>query len=1050
MPNRYPLIANPSTSQIQELASGDNIDLSGNDIVGVVDITATGNISTSGSIVAGGVSYPTALGSDGQVLTSDGAGGTAWEDSSVSGLPSGDAGESLVFRGDTWVISPQNFDVATNNFDSDWNSVQLMIPFDSETGQSGTAGWETPIYGSIGGYGATPGTSFTASGISEVVETVGNVALSSTGAKFGSNSVRFTGQTTGYIEFSDMGGNQDKLVEIGSGNFTMEFWFKVDHLNWIQDIVSVLGTSGTYTNGCWTFRTQTSGSLYFHDELTGIDHQFLDGTTNNQIVADTWYHVAISRDNNVLRLFLDGVEKQEVVVTTDFTLDANSKSASACLRFGAGQPNQINGMEGNIDDFRITKGAARYLASFTPPTQGFANTGTVVYGDITYPLSLHTDVDLVTSVPTNGQVFTWDATGGPSNNGAWVAAGILNGLVTSTATDVTFTGDLNINYDEKITIGGGVAGSTHSMCLYSETSGFKYNYLQGIENGLKIRSDDGAGNQGSDIDLEIGTELFLKVHNSGVRLCGGTGGAVKLESVSTGVEVTGDLDVTGSITLNGSAINASGASDLIEEGNTSVETIDTGTDGTIKFETEGTDRWKITSGGHIIPYANAAYDIGNAEYKVRHLFLSDNSLWVGDEHKVSTEGGKMKFKKRKKSVVPSVITTAGGNEAGLLSSSSKASLDLVTLEEALAYLTSLDANKIGVSDLYPPEGSGGYTNDDYDEIINQHGPGKYPAPITSSGNMVQVDLFAGDTYGITAPTANIQLDIIGADPIVGNTIDLKVYVLQGETEYTVDSVVINGQTFNSSIRVVGALVPNVWQLFEFNAIYVSDGSGGYEWVSIIKVDVVAGGGSGATINNNADNRLITGSGTAGTLEAESSLTYDGTKLNLGDDKKITFGSNLRMEIYTDGSNNYIQLPADGGGAFPLIIKSNAIDALKINSTGNLEDSKGDVRSLGGTGNITTAYTITDRSYVGRVINTTADVAVNGGALSNGDAITVYNNSSSAISITQGSGINGSGVALLLAGTNSGGDRTLAGTGIATILCIDDTTNNFVVIGAGVT
>ena len=35
-----------------------------------------------------------------------------------------------------------------------------------------------------------------------------------------------------------------------------------------------------------------------------------------------------------------------------------------------------------------------------------------------------------------------------------------------------------------------------------------------------------------------------------------------------------------------------------------------------------------------------------------------------------------------------------------------------------------------------------------------------------------------------------------------------------------------------------------------------------------------------TINNNADNRLITGSGTANTLEAEANLTFDGTKLSL--------------------------------------------------------------------------------------------------------------------------------------------------------------------------
>ena len=39
--------------------------------------------------------------------------------------------------------------------------------------------------------------------------------------------------------------------------------------------------------------------------------------------------------------------------------------------------------------------------------------------------------------------------------------------------------------------------------------------------------------------------------------------------------------------------------------------------------------------------------------------------------------------------------------------------------------------------------------------------------------------------------------------------------------------------------------------------------------------------TGTTINNNADNRLITGSGTANTLNGESNLVFDGTNLGLG-------------------------------------------------------------------------------------------------------------------------------------------------------------------------
>ena len=40
--------------------------------------------------------------------------------------------------------------------------------------------------------------------------------------------------------------------------------------------------------------------------------------------------------------------------------------------------------------------------------------------------------------------------------------------------------------------------------------------------------------------------------------------------------------------------------------------------------------WNINEQGHIIPHSNASFDIGSAEYKVRHLYLSNNSLQIGD------------------------------------------------------------------------------------------------------------------------------------------------------------------------------------------------------------------------------------------------------------------------------------------------------------------------------------------------------------------------------------------------------------------------------------
>lgn len=52
--------------------------------------------------------------------------------------------------------------------------------------------------------------------------------------------------------------------------------------------------------------------------------------------------------------------------------------------------------------------------------------------------------------------------------------------------------------------------------------------------------------------------------------------------------------------------------------------------------TTSANRWRFVPNGHLIPFANAQYDIGNAEYKVRHMFLSDNTMYFeGDFLKVA-------------------------------------------------------------------------------------------------------------------------------------------------------------------------------------------------------------------------------------------------------------------------------------------------------------------------------------------------------------------------------------------------------------------------------
>ena len=91
---------------------------------------------------------------------------------------------------------------------------------------------------------------------------------------------------------------------------------------------------------------------------------------------------------------------------------------------------------------------------------------------------------------------------------------------------------------------------------------------------------------------------------------------------------------------------------------------------------------------------------------------------------------------------------------------------------------------------------------------------------------------------------------------------------------------------------------------------------------------------------------------------------------------------------------------------------------------------------------TSSYILT-ASDIGTLVQTNATVTVNQDIFTAGNATTIYNNSASNITITQGTN-----VTFYLAGTATTGSRTLAQKGVATVLCVSS--NVFVVSGSGLT
>ena len=188
--------------------------------------------------------------------------------------------------------------------------------------------------------------------------------------------------------------------------------------------------------------------------------------------------------------------------------------------------------------------------------------------------------------------------------------------------------------------------------LHSELRIKAVNNITGGSEGDPVQYSSG------DIVYDLTSGKFKK-HDGAAWQDAVTGVSADLSSTSVG-ELQ-DIDLSGIsngdiLTWDGSlgtfvaSTPSSGSTDVISEGTAKVEVIGSGVDSAgerIEFGVNGSPIWQITTAGHILPTTNSAYDIGSAEKKVRDFYLSNNSLWIGDEHKISIDSGVMKFKRRR-------------------------------------------------------------------------------------------------------------------------------------------------------------------------------------------------------------------------------------------------------------------------------------------------------------------------------------------------------------------------------------------------------------------
>lgn len=179
-------------------------------------------------------------------------------------------------------------------------------------------------------------------------------ALDTSQSKFGASSCLFDGSNDYVV------GNGGAPFGFGTGDFAIDFWVRFNSLTGTQNLYD--GRPGS--NGAYPL-IQKDVTTHFLSYIANGGTQ-ITGTT--ALTTGAWHHVALTRTGTSTRLFLNGV--QEGSTYSDSTNYANPVGSYPNI---GRQYNNTTFLNGWLDEVRISKGAARWTTTFTPPTGAYSS-----------------------------------------------------------------------------------------------------------------------------------------------------------------------------------------------------------------------------------------------------------------------------------------------------------------------------------------------------------------------------------------------------------------------------------------------------------------------------------------------------------------------------------------------------------------------------------------------------------------------------------------------------------------------------------------------------
>lgn len=182
--------------------------------------------------------------------------------------------------------------------------------------------------------------------------------LDTTDKKFGNSSAYFNGSST-------IGTNYDSVFDFGTGEFTVDFWWKQPTSGSIYtDDAGVF--LGGYASGLIGIAYTYSGDVLLVKMFRTFGPDDVVFSTNIRKTDGLFHHYAIVRSSGTVHLFIDGELLDSKPNNVSYSM---SSSAILCIGGWGINPHRVC-IFGNIDEFRISN-IARWTSDFTPPTKSY-------------------------------------------------------------------------------------------------------------------------------------------------------------------------------------------------------------------------------------------------------------------------------------------------------------------------------------------------------------------------------------------------------------------------------------------------------------------------------------------------------------------------------------------------------------------------------------------------------------------------------------------------------------------------------------------------------